>query len=785
MRSTSNMPSSTLPFNKDLIFEYIAVVKQRWQLLLFVVCSIFIGVALYTFLMKPIYEAYATLYVKDVTMNGGLMGSMMPSAYNPLNAELEILTSRTISEQVVKRLHLNWQIEKKSKDLNFKIMEFSSAAEGSAYRIELNSADTFTVNDNNGKHVGEGKTGSLMQVKDFSLLLNDLSGKKGDSFMLRLLPLNDVAMGLCSAIKAVEKKKETSVIRVSYTNTDPVLARDIINVLIQSYLEQGVSLKAEEANKTVIFLDKQLQEQHKDLDSSEKNLQAYKTSSGVIKLDDEAKDIIAKISEMEKARTDIALQKKQTEFAIDSLNSTIRKGSTYSPSIMKDDPVLAEMAGKLSDLEVQKRALLIKYTDNHPVVKAIQMQIDEIQKKIRSTYENKLINLTIQQDAIAHQLSVYEKKMRNLPEEELDLARLTRYSSVNANIYTFLLQKHEEARIARASTNSNIDIIDSAIVPGAPILPDKKKNLLLGLLFGCILGFGIIFLLDYMDDTIKDAEEAKRIMGLPLLGVIPHVSELKLEKNSHSHQSIFTNLEKKSNLSESFRSLRTNLHFFAINKAKKIILITSSFPAEGKSFISINLSNTIAQIGSRVLLMDCDLRRSSLHTKLCYNKSPGLSELLTGDATLAEIKHSTEIPGLDLITAGTTPPNPSELLGSEAMRQFLIEQRENYDYIILDAPPVMAVTDAPVLTAVVDMTVLVMQMMRVPVKLATQMRDILTTIKAPIAGLVINYKTEAGYTGRYYRYGSNYGYGYYSDEDEPMNEKLPWLKNILLFWKKQ
>jgi tyrosine-protein kinase Etk/Wzc len=771
--------------------EYLSIILRRRKTFILTFLAVFISVALYTFIMKPVYEASALLHVKQD--KGGKVGDLSEilslNTSNPVNAELEILKSRTNAEQVVKRLHLDWEVAKKSEGLNFKLIKFSSTAKEPVYRIELIGADTFTVKDDDGKLVGEGRAGSLMQTKDFVLLLNDLKGEKGDSFRLSLLPFEDVVTALRKKIKAGEVGKETSIIEASYTNTDPILARDIVNTLIMSYLEQNVSFKAEEAHRTVDFVEDQIQGLRKELDSSEKDLQVYKSSSGVISLDSEAEALIEKISETEKAQADVSLQKKQVEFALDVLKQAMRKGTIYSPAIMRDDPLMAGMAAKLSDLEVQKRALLTDYTEKHPAVKAIQEQIDETQKKIRSTYETGLNNLTKQQSGIANQLSLYEKKMRTLPEEERNLARLTRVSTVNATVYSLLLQKDEEARIAKASTISNIDIVDPAIAPSKPIKPITALYLILGLLLGCMLGIGLVFFQEYLDDTIRDADEAKRVMGLPLLGVIPHIPERQPNGNFRDPVSLFTYLEPKSLVSESFRSLRTSLHFSAINRNKKIILITSTFPQEGKSIISSNLANIFSQTGARVLIIDCDLRRSSLHKKFGYDKTPGLSELLTGDVTFTEVNHNTGIPGLDLITAGTTPPNPSELLGSEAMRQFLLTQRENYDNIIIDAPPVMVVTDAPVLSAIVDMTILIIEMMRVPVKVARHMRDLISGLHVPIAGLVMNDKTGYGegygyYSGsRYYRYGKGkhygYGYGYYSDEEPKPSRKVhQWEKFI-------
>jgi len=434
--------------------------------------------------------------------------------------------------------------------------------------------------------------------------------------------------------------------------------------------------------------------------------------------------------------------------------------------------------------------LLTDYTENHPAVRTIQVQIDEIQKKIRSTYETNLINLTKQQSSVAHQLDIYESKLRKLPKAERDLARLTRVSNVNAGIYTFLLQKHEEARIAKATTVSNINIVDPAITPVSPIKPDKPKNLLLGFLVACIIGIGLAFFQEYLDDTIKDVEEAKSAIGLPLLAVIPFIPSRAENGEAKKRLSIITRLEPKSQVAEAFRSLRTSLHFSAINRNKKIILITSTFPSEGKSVVTANLANTMALTGLRVLVVDCDLRRSSLHDKFGISKVPGLTEVLTGDTTFREVLHEAVIPGIDMISAGTTPPNPAELLGSEAMSQFLIAHRDEYDHIFIDAPPVLAVTDAPVLTTLSDIVLVVMEAGRVPVKAAQHMREMLANVQAPVAGFVMNDKTGRGetygyYGSRYYRYGKyGDGFGYYSDDEfKPREKTALWGKIIPEKWR--
>jgi tyrosine-protein kinase Etk/Wzc len=765
--------------------DYLTVIMRRRRIFLISFIAIFVGVALYTFLMKPIYEANATLHVKDDKgAKGGLLGDLaMLNSANPVDAEIEILKSRTNAEEVVKRLQLNWNVSKKSSGMTVAITEFSSTSTTPEYTIKLTAPGSYRVTSADGSPDVQGTVGQLLKTQNLTLLLGDLRGEAGDGFTLNLRPFNATVSGLQKAVKVGEVGKKTNIIKVSYNSTDPVRARDVVNTLVQAYLDQTLSSKTEEASRTVSFVEDQLKGTRGELDLSEKNLQTYKSASGVIKLDTEAEELIKKLSEVEKERAAVTLQRKQVEFALTALREARRKGEIYTPAVFKDDPLIAGMATRLTELEVQKRAMLSENTERHPQVKAVQSQIDQVQKKLQSTYETSRLNLARQETAIQQQLLQYEAKMRTLPEAERDLARLMRLSKVNADIYMFLLQKHEEARIVKASTISNIKVVDPAITPDFPVKPQKKKNLLLGLLVGLMFGVGAAFFIDYLDDSIKDEEEARRALGWPMLALIPAIKGEGAEESGQNAALVVQN-EPKSAASEAFRGLRTAIHFSSLQRNSKVIMVTSSFPGEGKSTISANLALTFAQADNRVLLIDCDLRRPSQNTIFNHSRTPGVTELLAGDIDLAGALHTTGIDNIALLTAGTIPPNPAEILCSDSMRDLLTGLRDSYDIIILDAPPVIPVTDAPLLTALTDMVVVVVESGRIPLKAAQRMKDLLNTVQAPVAGFVLNDRTARfsgtyGYYGKGY-YGRNYGYAYYGvDDQKESTVKKSWWRKLL------
>jgi tyrosine-protein kinase Etk/Wzc len=785
--------TSQSPIEEVHLTDYLNVIMRRRRIFLISFCALFTGVLLYTFLMKPVYEASATLYVKDNKgSKGGILGDLaMLNSSNPVDAEIEILKSRTNAEEVVKRLHLTWGISKKSSGLTVKIADFASTSTEPEYTVEVTGPNTFKVMPADDTPTIQGTSGQLIRTTTLTLLISEIKGQPGDSFRLRLRNFNRTVAGLKGAIKASEIGKKTNVIKITYSNTDPVRARDVVNTLVQAYLDQSISFKTEEASRTVNFVEEQLKGTRGDLEQSEVNLQAYKSASGVVKLDTEAEELIRKLSQIDKDRAAVSLQRQQVEFALNALQEARRKGQLYTPAVLRDDPLVSAMAAKLTELEVQRRALVSENTESHPQVKAIQVQIDQVQRKIQATYETARLNLAKQETGIQQQLLQYEARMRTLPVAERDLARLMRVNKVNTDIYTFLLQKHEEARIAKASTISNINVVDPAITPDLPVKPQKKKNLLLGLLVGLMFGVGAAFFMDYLDDTVKDEEEAKRALGWPLLAMIPAIEDDSGESSPAGHTAQLVVMHKpKSSVTEAFRGLRTAIHFSSLRRDSKVIMITSSFPGEGKTTIAANLALTFAQAGNRVLLVDCDLRRPSLNTIFGHSRTPGITEVLAGDVAWAAALHTTDIANISLLSAGTIPPNPAELLCSDSMRDLLAALRDSYDMVIIDAPPVIPVTDAPLLSALTDLVVVVVESGRIPLKAAQRMKELLQSVQAPVAGFVLNDRTALyadtygyygkGYYGKGYYGRRYYGYAYYgAEEQHDARPKKAWWRKLL------
>jgi tyrosine-protein kinase Etk/Wzc len=520
-----------------------------------------------------------------------------------------------------------------------------------------------------------------------------------------------------------------------------------------------------EAGMTVDFISQQLGGLKDVLDKSEQQLQEYKVQTGLLTLGPEGNSLVQKLVELEQRQADMRLKRQRVEYAISTLKEAIRTGSSLTVPTIEGVPAIAAYAAQLADLDAQKKGMLIDFTESHPEVVEVQAQVNRVREALLSTYRTMRQELLQGERDLVETIAEFDAHLEDIPEAELELAKRTRVNTVNAELYTFLLQKQQEARIAQASTISNINIVDPALTPKIPIKPNKKKNLALGFILGLMLGVGLAFLLDYMDQTIKTTEDVREKLGLNVFGIIPRIPFADEDANLPSKR-LVTTLGPKTPVVEAFRALRTNLNYISTKQKHKIIMVTSSMPNEGKSTIAGNLAVVLSQTGAKVLLLGCDLRRPSLYEMFSQKNVPGLVDLLV-DKDQNALRHLTS-PQLDFMPAGTIPPNPAEILESRRMAKLLKKVRERYDYVVIDAPPVLPVTDAQILAPKVDINLVVIQPCRVPEKAALQMVESLKSVDAKIAGVILNDKSGRGfkYYGSYSYYGNKYYRDYYGEEND-------------------
>jgi tyrosine-protein kinase Etk/Wzc len=743
------------------LLDYLHVMQRRWRIGLIFFLLVFFGVAVKTFLQTPVYQSSVTLRVGYKQQPSEMIMKLNLENRFSIASELRVLQSYGLAEKANERLGREWQVVEADRGMDLHLRSLTAPEGIEQIFLEVTGPAKYRLLDPAGKVLLQGASGEVVESGAYrgEVLVHEADA--GDRIELERLNHEEAVGEFMSGVSAGELEEGANLILLSVQGTDPMLVADRANALAEAYVEQSRVDKSSEAASMLQFIDQHQAELGAQLDQSEQAWHEYRIKTGLDRLSNEGQSMVDAAVALEKQRADLTLRLERIDtFLIDY------RWNRDDFSTVGDLPGVTEYINQLFSLRANRLDLLRKYTPAHPEVVEVDNQMNQVREKIHSAATLAKRRLVQQLADVNVSLGKSSLLLEQVPEEELELVRLARTNQVNAELYSYLLQRQQETRITAAATSSNVDIIDRAQVPGAPIKPNKKKNLALGLILGLMLGVGLTFLLDYLDRTIKDEEDVQDKLGLPVLGTIP---QIVYENGESSKGQLITQLEPVSAASEAFLALRTNLLYIVTNQKHRTVMLTSCVEGEGKSTVAVNLASTLAQTGAKTLLVGCDLRRPSLYLALGEPETPGLTDLLANRDRSA-VRHLKHL-NLDFIPAGTEPPNPTQLLNSDLMKQLLHRARERYDYVIIDVPPLLPVADALILASQVDINVMVIESCRIPEKIAKRALKSLHNHGAEIAGVVLNDKTGRGakYYGAYSYYESKYYKGYYRrDEPEPV-----------------
>jgi capsular exopolysaccharide synthesis family protein len=603
----------------------------------------------------------------------------------------------------------------------------------------------------------------------------------------------------------VEHRKDTDVLEIKFSAFTAFECAYITNIIAEEFKILNAETSQSEVADLRDFLDEQVTKKEGELRKAEEKLRSYQEEKKVASLDDETAKLVERVAQaesmLEQAKIDLnGAQEKKTsltaQLAERKLNLGTDLGGTSTPYILSLQDQLGKAVGERTKFVVaiesqaqnpnrlRYETQLKTYDDR---IEALRNKLDEESKKIETsgmitnafqmsqqlitslmTTDTEIKTLTAKIDALTAVVADYDVKLNKLPLKTLELARLARDKKVQEETYIMMTTKLEETKIQQAGQSGNVRILDEAIEPYVPIKPNKKLNILLGALIGLGLGIGLVFVIEYFDNTVKTIEEVEGL-GLNLLGAIPKIEldkvDKKLEKKkkmvdlsegSRIESRLVTHFEPKSPISEAYRTLRTNLQFARLgDQSLKTLLVTSAGPKEGKSTTVANLAITIAQQGVKVVLVDSDLRRPVIHSIFGLDKDTGLTNYMVDSVPYEKIVKNSVIDNLSIVTCGVLPPNPSELLGSSKMESFIAKLKENFDVVLFDSPPVIAVTDAAILCSKVDSTFLVISSGQTNRDAIGRAKSLLDNVNANVAGALLNNVDVEG------SYGSTYNYYYY------------------------
>jgi polysaccharide biosynthesis transport protein len=735
-----------LPPQESALGEYIRVLlKRKWTVLACLV-TIFSVVAIASLKMTPIYEASGSIEINKP--DSGLVNFSNSPTFNvdyydptELETEVMILQSDLLAVQVVKDLGLD-----RRPDFGGKTPALPSALDLAPDPLQADPART-------------------------SALLSSFRG----NLKVTLSP-------------------NTHIIKVSFRNPDKDLTAHVVNTLMTTYAENNFKSRFDSTMQASDWLSKQLVDLQMKVETSQEKLVRYQKEHEILGIDEKQNITTSKLDELNRALTAAESERMDKESVyrlvqsgdadtIASAASLLDAAGTGSQSA---SGLLESLRGKEADVKIQAAELSTQFGPSYPKVAQLNTQLKEIDAqilaetrkiagKIRGQYMAALQRETMLHEALEKQ----KQEANKLNESAIEYSILKRDLESYRTLYEGLMQKMKEATVSAGLKSNNFRIVDVARVPNSPIEPNIPRNLAFAFMLGLTSGVGLAFLLEGLDNTVRTTEQAQMISGLPPLGMIPLGSRTAREGASAKRLVIATSKEAvelvtqvrpQSQMAESYRALRTSLLLSNLGAPPKVIMITSALPQEGKTTTSINCAVVLAQKGIRVLLIDADLRRPSIHKTLGMGPRSGLSNVLTGSATLEQtITRSPILPNLSVLPAGTPPPNPAELLASTNMRDVLEKLRGQYDHIVVDTPPTLSVTDAVVLSPRADAIVLVIRSGHTTKQALRRSRDILMQVNAKVSGVLLN-AVDLSSPDYYYYYEYQGKYSRYYRDDESHND---------------
>ncbi|EFH3365737.1 polysaccharide biosynthesis tyrosine autokinase [Escherichia coli] len=671
---------------------------------------------LYVLLSTPVYQADALIQVEQKQANAilGNLSQILPDSQPQSAPEIALLQSRMILGKTVDDLNLQIRVEQEHFPIFGKGLSRLLGQKDGTLNISLFSPVDQTEDiqkfkltvEGNGSYViyGEnvelkGRVGETLDKNGFTVKLSSIQAEPGTSFTVTYVSKLKAISDIQESLTINDQGKDTGILAISLNGKNPILIKDIINSISQNYLAQNIARQAAQDAKSLDFLNQQLPKVRSDLDEAENKLNDYRRKNDSVDLSLEAKAVLDQIVNVD---------------------------------------------NQLNELTFRESEISQLYTKEHPTYKAL------LEKRKTLQEEKGKLN----------------KRVSAMPETQQEILRLSRDVESGRAVYMQLLNRQQELNISKSSAIGNVRIIDNAVTQPKPVKPKKVITLLASIILGLFVAVGVVLLRVFLRRGIETPEQLEEL-GINVYASIP-VSETfslkkmvkKSKKNSYSDAEIFLALENPADLAiEAIRGLRTSLHFAMMEARNNILMISSASPNAGKTFVGTNLAAVISQTGKKVLLIDTDMRKGYTHKLFNVNNDHGLSDFLSGKNDINKTIKTIDVAGFDFIPRGIVPPNPAELLMHKRFGELLKWANENYDLVILDTPPILAVTDAAIIGNYSGTTLLVARFE------LNSPKEIEVSIKrfeqsgVHIKGCILNGMIKKA--SSYYSYGySHYGYSY-------------------------
>ncbi len=626
----------------------------------------------------------------------------------------------------------------------------------------------------------KGKIGEWIETPWIKLKIDyrdpvspDLRMYNGDLFYFQLRDLQSLAVELNSSINAEPTSKKSDIIDINIVYDNPNESMDFLNEFIEQYTKNNLNEKNKIASSTIEFIDSQLTTLSDSLHNNESQLELFRKNNKVINIDIQVQGTY---NETQKIASNLAMARLRTkyfDYLDDYLKTNNKLENIVTPSVMGiTDPILNKLVNDLFELSSEKAKLQFNTTTNNPLIININKKIADLKKALFETIASLNNSTQIEILELSKNLSFYDKELLKIPETERSLIGIQRNFKINNDIYTFLLQKRAESAIAKASNTPDSQLIDKArAINTNPITPNKKLIYLLSLLIGMFLPIVFVIIKKNLYDYIESKSDIIPITKIPIISNIPH---------SDYPNATVVNDFPKSDIAESFRGLRTKLKFVLNNVSNNTILITSSVPAEGKTFSAVNIAIGYAITNKKTIILGLDLRNPGLSKVFDSDNHFGISTFLSGQSTIEESISNTYIENLDYFSAGPIPPNPSELIGTEKMVQLIDELKKKYEYIVIDSPPINIVSDAIQLFPYMDAILYIVRLNYTRKRFLEDINHLYLSKQVKNIGIIMNDDTRRDSYEYRYKYGYKYRYNYSYSESKKQNNR----KKLLSLFRK-
>lgn len=740
MQNPNSVPAVSASAEDEIDLQALigTLLEGRWWIAVATVAALMVG-GLYAFSATRIYQSDALVQVE--TKNSGASAALgdlaeaLGQEASPITGEIEILKSRMVIGQAIDQLNLTQHVQPNyfpvlgralakryesepnqpvapavlglrrfawgGESLVVSRLDVPDAWMGSVLTLTAASSGTYSLHDEEGEPILKGMVGQPANANlpegPLTLFVQTLQAAPGTQFTLSRSAREKEISDILANLSVSEKGKQSGILQLTYKGANRKKVAETLNAIVSVYQRQNVERKSAEAQSTLAFLEQQLPELRKKLDESESALNAFRLKVGSVDLTQETQIVLQESVQLEQARL---------------------------------------------ELEQKKREALQRFTPNHPVIQTLDAQLAKLNQRMGGV----------------------NSRTRNLPETQQELLTLMQNVKVNTDLYANLLNNAQELRVVKAGTVGNVRIVDYAYPTRVPVAPKVPLIMALSLMLGAMLGVVGVFIRNALHNGVRDPAVVEKATGLPTYASVPFAAAqanmLKDLESNRIAQAILAVEEPQSVTIESLRSLRSALHFAMADASNNIVMLTGPSPGLGKSFISLNLAATLALSGQRVVVVDADMRRGHIHKFVGKARSPGLSELITGAASLDQALQSTSAENLFCITTGTIPPNPSELLLKTQFSDLLKHLSSVFDLVIVDTPPVLAVADAGVVGSQAGTTLLVLKTGEHPLRMIEDTVRRLRSAGVQVRGTIFNQTQQSqGYNGA--RYGYKYGYYHY------------------------